>query len=148
MKSALLLLAISMVTLAGCSPPAHRGLILPPTPPPIPTLSLDEANRIRDLLHASGIGTFGEGSAVGGPLTVREIEQRSLREISQCSSCPQVPFGYANAAWKEFKSKVRRGDRIIYFVTDTASWRHLGGREGYALIRGARVVDSILTKMN
>ena len=49
--------------------------------------------------------------------------------------------------WQMLKAKMLPGDEIWYFSSDPESWRHLAGREGYALVRDGDVIDAITTGM-
>ena len=99
-------------------------------------------------LIKSNLGLSGKGAVVSGPMSIAEVEKESLKEASEYETSPQVPFGYDNELWKKFKSEFKAGDAIFYFKTNTASWINECGREGYALVRGSEVVDTIITKVN
>lgn len=76
---------------------------------------------------------------VRGPLTVREVQ----KELAEAGRRPaEVP------GWREIKAKFRRGDEIYFYKTDRQSWAELRGREGYVAIRGIKIVDFALTRMN
>jgi hypothetical protein len=104
------------------------------------------------------IGKFlgmGLSFEVRGPLSVAEVEQEQvidvLCEIAQYNdmrSIPRLPFAYGNEAWQDFKAQVQENDLIYFFTSDKASWRALIGREGYALIRGRRVIHVFITAMS
>ena len=90
----------------------------------------------------------GEGAEVSGPLTIEEIEEKSMEEIAQCEHCPQVPFGYENDTWVALKKQYQAGGIFFYFRTNNATWNNLAGREGYALVQGDQVIGVIITLMN
>jgi hypothetical protein len=55
-----------------------------------------------------------------GPLTVPELEAESLRNWDKKKeqlegSVPRVPFGKANAEWKEFLRQLRMGDKLFMY---------------------------------
>lgn len=108
----------------------------------------NEADDAKAALTKSIGSLSGEGAKIAGPMTTKEIEKESMKEISKCKRCPQVPFGFQNDKWEKFKSKYKSGDAIFYFHSDKNSWQGLYGREGYALIRGKEVIDVILTAMS
>ena len=92
---------------------------------------------------------------VRGPLSVIEVGQGTLVDIlcgiatsHDMRSIPRVPFGYINEAWERFKSEIRPGDLIYYFISDEESWEALCGTEGYALIRDAEVVGMIVIALS
>jgi hypothetical protein len=50
--------------------------------------------------------------------------------------------------WLQFKDKMEKGDELFYFRTPQKTWTELSprcGMEGYALVRGDKVVEVILT---
>ncbi|WP_158080990.1 hypothetical protein [Pelomonas sp. KK5] len=68
------------------------------------------------------------------PQSVEELEANSLKDMArEPDRLPQVPFGFSNARWLDFKSKVMRGDEIRRF--------HDPGALGYVLLRGSCVLD-------
>ena len=91
---------------------------------------------------------FGEGSVIEGPYTIEEIEEKELDEIKKCNHCPQVPFGYSNNEWNDFKQKIKKNDQLLFFSSDNKSWSGLCGREGYAIIRDNKIVDTFITLIN
>ena len=108
----------------------------------------EELENAKAVLIKNMPSLTGEGAVITGPISIEEIEKKSLEEISECQSCPQVPFGYDNDRWLDFKSHYELGDVILYFSTSNNSWEGLYGREGYALVRAEAVIDMIITKMN
>lgn len=55
-----------------------------------------------------------------GPFAVQELEAESLREWDKRKeelegSVPRVPFGKANAEWKQFLRQVRKGDELFRY---------------------------------
>jgi hypothetical protein len=55
-----------------------------------------------------------------GPFTVEELEAESLRKWDESNeklegSVPRVPFGKANAEWKEFLRQLRKGDELFMY---------------------------------
>jgi hypothetical protein len=76
------------------------------------------------------------------------IEQKQRARNAARSDCPQKPFAYMHTEWQKFKSQLRRGDCIVFFRSNPASWNVLAGVEGYALIRGKKLVLEMLTSMN
>jgi hypothetical protein len=55
------------------------------------------------------------------------------------------PFGFQHRKWERLKASMGEGDELWEFCSPPASWAHLMGREGYAVVRGGQVVDSIVT---
>lgn len=96
-------------------------------------------------LEAKYPGAFGSEAVVRGPESVRTIEQREKANMAACADCPQKPFGYNHANWQEFKSQLRKGDCIVFFHSNRASWERLAGVKGYALIRGKRLLFEVVT---
>lgn len=90
-----------------------------------------------------------QGWVFSEPVTVEEIESRSLAELRKTNGhAPMVPFGGRNAAWEDFKAHVQPGDQIVYFRSPQDTWEGLYGRAGYALVREGVVVHAILTLVN
>ena len=58
------------------------------------------------------------------------------------------PLDLVPTEWERLKAKMLPGDEIWYFSSDPESWRALAGREGYALVRAGKVIDSWVTGMN
>lgn len=62
----------------------------------------------------------------------------------------KVKFKLANNYHQAFNflNKIKDGDKIWSWSTDSQSWMMLMGNGGYIIIRNDEVVDSILTIMN
>ena len=54
-------------------------------------------------------------------------------------------FGYQHRKWERLKSQMGPGDELWEFCSPPASWAHLMGRAGYALVRNGEIVESILS---
>lgn len=89
---------------------------------------------------------FPEDYSVSGPLSLQEVEKKSLDRIlnSQTPRVPQVPFGYSNDSWVRFKSGFREGDILVKYSSSPASWENMGGRQGYARMRDGCVLSKML----
>ena len=78
-----------------------------------------------------------KGMRLSKALTVDQMERESLAELSAgAGRVPQVPFGFANAAWNEFKAEVRPGDTIHAFSE--------GHSSGHVLVRKGCVVRILI----
>jgi hypothetical protein len=74
------------------------------------------------------------------PKTVAQLEAESLeRLVKEAGRVPQVPFGFSNKDWNEFKAKHKIGDgeKLVWYVG--------GGLGGYLLMREGCVVASFNT---
>ncbi len=138
--------------LANTRYPELDALIKKPSQPADPNVPYSDEQV--EAIIGKYIG-FGWSFEVRGPLSVIEVEQEALLDIlcgiatyHDMKSIPRLPFGYINRAWEGFKSEVRAGDLIYYFISDEQSWQALCGTEGYALIRNAEVVAMIVTKLS
>ncbi len=61
-------------------------------------------------------------------MTIDEVEAKSLAEMAtDPKRLPQVPFGFANRSWIEFKKQVQLGDKLVKYEG--------GGLGGYLLLR-------------
>ena len=85
---------------------------------------------------------------IRGPLTIEQIEQKSLEEMRQYSDALQVPFGYSNDKWIKLRSQYIDGDEFYYYKSDSLSWQYFRGEAGYVLIRNNKVVSMIVTVIN
>lgn len=48
-------------------------------------------------------------------------------------------------AWQKLKGHARAGDELWAFANPPSTWRKLGKRTGYAIVRGGNVVETVLT---
>ena len=111
--------------------------------------ALDGDTDIQAAVKAWQPRMFGRGSEVRGPLDAKEVERQAMAEIKKCHDCPQVPFGYNNDRWQEFKRELEEGGGVlVYFRTDDKSWQALAGREGYVIVRGGKVGSEFITRLN
>jgi hypothetical protein len=51
----------------------------------------------------------------------------------------------ARMAWQKLKRNARPGDELWAFQNPQSTWRKLGKRRGYALVREGVVVESVVT---
>ena len=73
-------------------------------------------------------------------LTVEAVEAENIHE--------GIPFGGMNERWVALKSQMIDGDEIWEFSSSAASWDHLAGRAGLALVRNGNAIDCIVTIIN
>ena len=83
----------------------------------------------------------------GPPLTVEEVEAAHLCCVATLGPDP-VAFGYQNDRWLALLTQMQPGDELRAFRSSAASWKHLAGRAGIALVRSGKQVASIVTIMN
>ncbi|MEZ6114952.1 MAG: hypothetical protein R3C28_00015 [Pirellulaceae bacterium] len=83
----------------------------------------------------------------GRPKTVEEIESDHMVSDDKLGPTP-VPFGFGNKKWRELKAQMQDGDRLREFKSPPETWARMAGRQGIALVRGGKVVDSIVTLLN
>jgi len=93
------------------------------------------------------------GVQIKGPLTLKQVEEESIKEIEQDRKdlrpdIPLVPYGFINDKWNELKGKYENGDELYYFKSDPMSWSGLYGREGHVLIRETRVIAMIFLSVS
>lgn len=97
-------------------------------------------------------GKFPPDYIISRPLGIDEIERYEMAIISamrkSMSEIPNAPFGFQNAAWVDFKSRVRPGDKIVSYNTDRRAWQNLAGETGYALMRSGCLIESFMTRQN
>ena len=82
----------------------------------------------------------GPAWAISGPLTIEQIEQKSLERIREYPDVPQVPFGYENDKWNELKSQYKDGDEFYLYSLDPRDSPSYYGTAGYVLIRDNQIV--------
>jgi hypothetical protein len=75
---------------------------------------------------------------VEGPFTVSQLEAESLefwdkRKEKLEGSIPRVPFGKGNAEWRQFISKIRKGDKLLRYDEGCCT--------GVILVRGECIVE-------
>lgn len=80
-------------------------------------------------------------------MAVEEIEQNE-HVNDPMGTAPDLPFGYLNAAWSQFKSNLEPQDSVWSFA---AQWTtHLGCREireGYVVVRGDNIGPHFLKSL-
>ncbi len=80
-------------------------------------------------------------------MTVEEIEQQE-RVTDPMDAVPDLPFGYLNAAWSQFKGNLVADDLIWAF---SAQYNHEWGggqiREGYVIVRGDIIEPHFLNSL-
>lgn len=80
-------------------------------------------------------------------LTVEQAEAEHLVVDEQLGPYP-VAFGFQHAAWCAFRAQIQPGDALWEYVSPPMTWRRLCGRQGLALMRGGKLIDSFLTCMS
>lgn len=97
-------------------------------------------------------GKFSPTTEVSRPLTIDEIERQEMAEVSEWikvrSDIPKVPFGFGNAEWVAFKSRVLPGDNLVGYSTDRHSWQHFASETGYALMRSGCLIETFVKMRN
>ena len=63
------------------------------------------------------------------PLTIAQVEEESVKELSNSPGTPELPYGHINAEWKNLKSKIELGDTLHAYATDVQGG-HLVLRKG------------------
>ena len=75
------------------------------------------------------------------------IEESVLASLKRRLS----PDDLLDEEWLQFKDKMLNGDELWYFRTPQETWTKFVprcGMEGYALVRGDKIVAEILTSMS
>lgn len=84
-------------------------------------------------------------------VSVEEAEVRSTPTPDQLARNPRMPnkpFGFDNERWEILKTQMIDGDELWYFCSPQETWRKLYGRAGLAVVRGGRVVETLVLLMN
>ncbi|MDX1444269.1 MAG: hypothetical protein R3270_10945 [Gammaproteobacteria bacterium] len=112
--------------------------------------SISNKKQLRNGLPISSENFFQGEVEVVGPLSVDQVEQRSLERIHDIAKrqldIPRIPFGYLNGKWVEMRSLFQPGDELYEFVASEHSpniAKNYATR-GIALVRGGHVIE-ILT---
>lgn len=79
-------------------------------------------------------------------MTIKEIEKKESLSDDDLHDSKISPWFIKS--WEEFKSSIQDGDKIYYFSTSSITWKNLCGREGYAIYRNGKAINSIIFKMN
>jgi len=79
--------------------------------------------------------------------SVEEVEAEHMVTDSRLGDRP-VPFGFSNSEWRELLAIMQDGDELWTFSTSNESWDNMAGRAGVSLVRGGKIIDSIVTRMN
>ena len=80
-------------------------------------------------------------------VTVAEAEAEHLVRNDNLGPDP-VPFGFMNQEWTQLVAGMQPGDELWEFSSPADTWQHLCGRARFAVVRGGKVVNSIVTCMN
>jgi hypothetical protein len=76
--------------------------------------------------------------------------------LRQKTSVAELEAGFARQppadrwlkGWQELVAAMQPGDELWEYCSPPPSWQKLAGEAGYAVVRGGRVVDNIITLMN
>lgn len=83
---------------------------------------------------------------VSSPLTVEEIELKSVEELKDSNGVPQVPFGFANTEWEAMKALMQPGDVLVELgFSRRLRDGSLDLQTGYALARNDVIIAEIVT---
>jgi hypothetical protein len=108
------------------------------------TIASSREAEFRAALTAWGPGRFGRGSVVQGPLDFDTVERESLAASLHAWGGRWPQYEAQVDYWKRVRRILRPGDTFVFFRTDTRSWNE----EGYAIIRGGRVVWTMMTRIS
>lgn len=81
-------------------------------------------------------------TTVTGPFSVDDLEKAHMIRIRETGKI--LPFGYNNAEWLEFKSAIRRGDKIYFEVYEEGRFYS----DSHILVRDGCIVRSLWGKMS
>ncbi|MHC4879364.1 MAG: hypothetical protein ACYTGL_23160 [Planctomycetota bacterium] len=71
-----------------------------------------------------------------------------IAELEAAYACDGTVFGGMNKLWEQFKAQIEDSDELWEFRSSEASWEHLAGRAGFAVVRDGKVIDCLVTLMN
>jgi len=72
---------------------------------------------------------------ITGPFDVQTLEERNMIENRTTGNV--VPFGYANELWVKFKSQIKDGDQIYFFINSEPGFY----QNGHFLVRNGCIID-------
>ena len=81
-------------------------------------------------------------------ISVEEIKEENLAEITLNDGETKRLFQYGNKYWEELKTFRMEGDCIVYFISRRETWRQYYGREGIMLARDGNPIYWFLTREN
>jgi len=93
-------------------------------------------------------GKFDVPVKISEVISVLEMKEENIVEITIYGGEVQKPFKYDNKYWEKLKSMKEEGDCIVYFKTAPDTWREFRGREGYMLVRDGQPIYSYMTRRN
>ena len=74
-------------------------------------------------------------------ISVEEVETKYLRG--------GFPYGHIdNPEWEKLKAQIQPGDEIREFCSPLWTWENRCGREGIVIIRDAKVIDGMITRVS
>jgi len=71
----------------------------------------------------------------------------SAEEAEQEFADPEIAVEFREL-WHTFRAQLDEGDELWTFSSPVETWMKLCGRAGFAIVRGGRVVKTIITKLN
>jgi hypothetical protein len=80
-------------------------------------------------------------------LTIEEAEAEHLVRDARLGPAP-VPFGWAASKWHELLAQMQPGDELWEYDSPREDWDRLMGSQGIALVRGGRVIATLVSSMN
>jgi len=72
---------------------------------------------------------------------LQQMAKEVGREKPRLSELPPGKF-------KDLISQMKQGDKLEYFCSPPATWRHLCGKAGYQILRAGSVVNSVVSCVN
>jgi hypothetical protein len=76
------------------------------------------------------------------------VETTSIQQAEAAHTRGDIPFGRQNEEWERLEAALEAADELWTFCSPAESWEHHAGRMGVAVVRGGRIVMSLVTIMN
>jgi hypothetical protein len=103
--------------------------------------TMERAHEVRKIVMSyfdRGIGN------IRGPLTMEEIEDIEKKHTDSAEHFAESMEGMRQL----FETKLRQGDEVYFYESDTQSWADLHGWMGYVVIRGTTVTYALPVAIN
>ena len=106
---------------------------------------------LKDHYHS-----FHQGYEIRGPLTAVQLKEELTNRYEKGARVRKAVYGTTETFeesetgenFARLEAEHEAGGRIYFFRSDSDSWMHLSGIEGYVLVRGNELIDMIVTAIN
>ncbi len=64
--------------------------------------------------------------------------------IAQHRNLPAMPALRIRREWQKLKAQAQEGDEVWAFANPSNTWKKLGKHTGYAIVRGGKILKSVV----